>query len=97
MWVGKTNHLPLFLLFLLSPMLIYFRSILGIGIRFYLSEFAAKILVFTGLPIQVFGNGKMLRDFTYIQDLVQGIVLTISNKKSRNHLNNKIESWTRRD
>ncbi len=55
-WVGKTNHLPLFLIFLLSPMLIYFRSILGISIRFYLSEFAAKILSFTGLPIQVLGN-----------------------------------------
>ncbi len=56
MWVGKTNHLPMFMLFLLSPILIYFRSILGVSIRFQLSDLASSILSFTGLPIQVFGN-----------------------------------------
>lgn len=55
-WVGKTNHLPLFLLFLLSPMLIYFRSILGISIRFQLSEIAGNLLKLSGLDIGVFGN-----------------------------------------
>lgn len=68
MWIGKTNHLPLFLLFLVSPMLIYFRSILGISVRFYLSEFAATILSFTGLPIQVFGNTIQYNQETFSID-----------------------------
>ena len=38
--------------------------------------FTKKII--EGKPIQVFGNGKMLRDFTYIDDIVDGIISLIS-------------------
>ena len=41
-----------------------------------------------GKKITVNGKGEDKLDFTYIQDLVQGIVLTISNKKSRNQIFN---------
>src|SRR3546814_11952405 len=34
--------------------------------------FAQKILL--GQPIEVFGEGRMARDFTYIDDLVDGVV-----------------------
>lgn len=30
-------------------------------------------------PIKVFNNGEMSRDFTYIDDIVQGIILTLNN------------------
>ena len=39
--------------------------------------FTRKILA--GEPIQVFGEGKMRRDFTYIDDIVSGIVASIDN------------------
>src|SRR5699024_466456 len=32
-----------------------------------------------GAPIQVFNHGEMKRDFTYIDDIVQGIVITLKN------------------
>lgn len=32
-----------------------------------------------GEPIQVFNNGEMLRDFTYIDDIVEGVVRVIDN------------------
>lgn len=32
-----------------------------------------------GRPIQVFNQGEMSRDFTYIDDIVQGILLTLTN------------------
>ncbi len=39
----------------------------------------------TGQPIKVFNNGKMMRDFTYVDDIVEGIVRVIDNapKQSR--------------
>lgn len=33
-------------------------------------------------PIKVFNNGNMSRDFTYIDDIVQGIVITLNNPPS---------------
>lgn len=33
-------------------------------------------------PIKVFNNGEMSRDFTYIDDIVQGIVITLNNPPS---------------
>ncbi len=39
--------------------------------------FAKKIL--KGEPISVFNNGKMQRDFTYIDDIVSGIISSIKN------------------
>ena len=38
-------------------------------------KFAQKILA--GEPIEVYGNGQMSRDFTYIDDIVDGIVGTL--------------------
>lgn len=40
-------------------------------------SFTQKIL--SGEPIKVFNHGKMKRDFTYIDDIVEGIVRLISN------------------
>jgi UDP-glucuronate 4-epimerase len=34
-------------------------------------------------PIQVFNNGNMVRDFTYIDDIVEGVVRVIDNPPSR--------------
>ena len=33
--------------------------------------------ILEGKPIDVFNNGKMLRDFTYVEDIVEGIVRLI--------------------
>jgi UDP-glucuronate 4-epimerase len=32
-----------------------------------------------GKPVNIFNNGEMSRDFTYIDDIVQGIILTLDN------------------
>ena len=40
--------------------------------------FADKILA--GKPIEVFNNGDMHRDFTYIDDIVQGVPCTVTNR-----------------
>lgn len=32
-----------------------------------------------GRPIKVFNNGNMSRDFTYIDDIIQGIIITLNN------------------
>ncbi|HEU0044553.1 NAD-dependent epimerase/dehydratase family protein [Sphingomonas sp.] len=38
--------------------------------------------IFEGRPIQVFGQGDMRRDFTYIDDIVSGIVASLDNPPS---------------
>ncbi len=40
-------------------------------------SFTQKILA--GMPIEVFGEGKMARDFTYIDDIVDGIIGSLDN------------------
>jgi UDP-glucuronate 4-epimerase len=35
--------------------------------------------IYEGRPIQVFGEGNMRRDFTYIDDIVTGIVACLDN------------------
>jgi len=40
--------------------------------------------IFNGKTIKVFNNGNMLRDFTYIDDIVQGIFLLINNIPASN-------------
>lgn len=35
--------------------------------------------IYSGNPIQLFNNGEMVRDFTYVEDIVQGIKLVILN------------------
>ena len=45
-----------------------------------------------GKPIDVFNNGEMLRDFTYIDDIVEGIVRVIDNPAKSNKNWDKKES-----
>lgn len=45
-------------------------------------SFTQKILA--GEPIPVFNNGKMLRDFTYIDDIVEGVVKLLGKAPSGN-------------
>ena len=51
--------------------------------------FTKKILA--SEPIDVFGHGKMKRDFTYIDDIVEGIIKLIDKKPSSN------TNWSGRD
>jgi UDP-glucuronate 4-epimerase len=41
-------------------------------------------LIIEGLPIQVFNNGNHRRDFTYISDIINGILLTLDNNAQMN-------------
>ena len=41
-------------------------------------------------PIDVFNHGKHTRDFTYIDDIVEGIILLIKSKKSKQKIQHKI-------
>ena len=38
-----------------------------------------------GKPIDIFNNGNMQRDFTYVDDIVEGIIRVIDNPAKRNH------------
>lgn len=40
--------------------------------------------MFAGKPIEIFNNGNMKRDFTYIDDIVEGIVRVIDNPAENN-------------
>ncbi len=40
--------------------------------------------ILEGKPIQVFNHGKMLRDFTFIDDIVEGVVRTLDNTAAPN-------------
>jgi UDP-glucuronate 4-epimerase len=44
--------------------------------------------IMAGEPIQVFNYGKMLRDFTYIDDIVEGVVRTLDHTATAN------EEWS---
>jgi UDP-glucuronate 4-epimerase len=50
--------------------------------------FAKNIL--EGKPIKVFGNGNMKRDFTYIDDIVNGTIAVLDNCLNQNSLDLKI-------
>ena len=69
-----------------------FHSLYGIpvtGLRFFtvygpwgrpdMALFLFTDALLHGRPLQVFGNGKMQRDFTYVDDIVSGIVASIDN------------------
>jgi len=53
-----------------------------------LFKFTKNILL--GEPIDVYNNGNMLRDFTYIDDLVKAIFLLISKVPSKHKKNKEI-------
>ena len=40
--------------------------------------------ILAGEPIQVFNRGEMIRDFTYIDDIVEGVIRTIDNPPTGN-------------
>jgi len=44
-------------------------------------------LIEQGKPIQVFGDGSMMRDFTFIDDIINGIVAAIEKCKGYNIYN----------
>ena len=48
--------------------------------------------IYDGKPIEIFGQGKMYRDFTYIDDIVEGILKILNNGPPI--LNNKILNYT---
>ncbi|MGJ0996142.1 NAD-dependent epimerase [Enterococcus casseliflavus] len=52
-------------------------------------SFTEKILA--GEPIEVFNNGNMMRDFTYIDDIVEGIIRLIPKSPEKN------SSWTEKN
>jgi len=64
------------------------------GLRFFTvygpwgrSDMAMSIFtqaILAGEPIDVFNHGKMQRDFTYIDDIIEGIVRTLDNPPSPN-------------
>ena len=42
--------------------------------------------ILNGEPIDVFNNGKLARDFTYIDDIVDGVIKALDNKSSSTSL-----------
>ncbi len=62
-----------------------------IGLRFFtvygpwgrpdMAMFLFTDAILTGKPIQVFNEGNLSRDFTYIDDIVQGITLIVKDKR----------------
>jgi UDP-glucuronate 4-epimerase len=40
--------------------------------------------IIAGEPIPVFNEGKMVRDFTYVDDIVEGVVRTVDNPPAKN-------------
>jgi UDP-glucose 4-epimerase len=44
--------------------------------------------ILEGKPIEIHGDGKQTRTFTYIEDLVQGIIKCMYEKKSKNNIFN---------
>jgi len=44
----------------------------------------------TGQPIKVFNNGNMVRDFTYIDDIIEGVVRVIDNLPAKRPLEARV-------
>lgn len=49
--------------------------------------------IIDGRPIDIYNNGNMYRDFTYVKDLVRGIELLINKAPQRPSSSNEIPSW----
>jgi UDP-glucuronate 4-epimerase len=64
------------------------------GLRFFtvygpwgrpdMAYFLFTDLILNGKPIKIFNNGKMKRDFTYIEDIVKGVLKVIENPPKKN-------------
>lgn len=69
-----------------------------VGLRFFtvygpwgrpdMAMFLFTDAILNDRPIKVFNNGKLSRDFTYIDDIVEGIIATLENKQKRTELYN---------
>lgn len=67
-----------------------------VGLRFFtvygpwgrpdMAMFLFTDAILNDRPIKVFNNGKLSRDFTYVDDIVEGIVATLENKQKRTEL-----------
>lgn len=67
-----------------------------IGLRFFtvygpwgrpdMAMFLFTDAIFNNNPIKVFNNGNLSRDFTYIDDIVNGIIKTVENNSADDHL-----------
>ena len=67
-----------------------------VGLRFFtvygpwgrpdMAMFLFTDAILNDRPIKVFNNGKLSRDFTYIDDIVEGVVATLENKQKRTEL-----------
>ncbi|WNM20220.1 NAD-dependent epimerase/dehydratase family protein [Flavobacterium capsici] len=66
-----------------------------IGLRFFtvygpwgrpdMAMFLFTDAIINNKPIQVFNNGELYRDFTYIEDIVNGIIATLTQTKEKNN------------
>ena len=73
-------------------------SIETIGLRFFtvygpwgrpdMAMFLFTDAILNGKPIKVFNNGNLSRDFTFIDDIVNGVVATLVNKNTNGKLYN---------
>jgi UDP-glucuronate 4-epimerase len=76
----------------------YLFNIPTTGLRFFtvygpwgrpdMALFLFTKAILAGKPIDIFNNGEMKRDFTYVDDIVEGIIRVIDNPPSGN------EKWT---
>ena len=67
-----------------------------VGLRFFtvygpwgrpdMAMFLFTDAILNDKPIKVFNNGNLSRDFTYIDDIVEGLIATIENKNKRAEL-----------
>lgn len=67
-----------------------------IGLRFFtvygpwgrpdMAMFLFTDAIINNKPIQVFNNGELYRDFTYIDDIVEGVILTLLNNDKKDTL-----------
>ncbi|BDX39597.1 NAD-dependent epimerase [Tenuifilaceae bacterium CYCD] len=79
----------------------YLYGIPTTGLRFFtvygpwgrpdMALFLFTKAILEGKPIDVFNNGNMQRDFTYIDDIVEGIIRVLDNPSKSN------SSWTGKD
>ena len=61
-----------------------FFTVYGPWMRPDMALFLFTKAIFEGKPIQVFNHGKMVRDFTYVDDIVEGIVRLVDKPASAN-------------
>jgi len=61
-----------------------FFTVYGPWGRPYMALFKFTRGILAGDPIPVFNEGRMVRDFTYVDDIVEGVVRTVDNPPAKN-------------